>query len=334
MKKEFTLISFLLLVMVGFSFAAGNFPMPTICDRACWSARTPSCSMSQEPTFNRAVIHHTASSADWSVTSIEDSILRVRAHQNYHMDSLGWCDIGYHFLTDKLGNNFEGRDGSIPSRTRGAHDSINTCSMGISLMGYLHDPYNNDPPDIMRNAAYDVIAWKCDDPFTGLGAGTYNSKQVGFLCGHQDVVATACPGDLMYIPYIGTDVNGGEARLAVYSRVTGAPPTPTPVPPKMFVNDIAMSYVTKGKNRTAKATVWIKDDTGANVSGATVSGDWTGAASSSTSDVTGSDGKVTLSSKTIKTAGTFTFCVTNVTASGYIYDSGMNVETCDSISVP
>jgi hypothetical protein len=250
------------------------------------------------------------------------------------MDSLGWCDIGYHFLTDKLGNNFEGRDGSIPSRTRGAHDSINTCSMGISLMGYLHDPYNNDPPSIMRNAAYDVIAWKCDDPFTGMGAGTYNSKQVGYLCGHLDVIATACPGDLMYIPYIGADVNAGEARLAVYSRVTGSEPTPTPIPPDMFVNDITMSYTKTGKTRTAKATVWIKSETGASISGATVSGAWTGAASGTSSGATGTDGKVTLSSPSIKVAGTFNFCVTNVTASGYVYTPSMNIETCASIAVP
>lgn len=322
------------MAIVFSAFAAGNFPQPTICDRACWTARSPQCSMSQEPTFNRAVIHHTASSPDWSVTSLEDSILRVRAHQNYHMDSLGWCDIGYHFLTDKLGNNLEGRDGSIPSRPRGAHDGTNTCSIGVSMMGYLHDPYNNDPPSVMRNSVYDMIAWKCDDPFTGMGAGTYNNKQVGYLCGHLDVSATACPGDLMYYPYIGTDVNGGEARVEVYTRVTGSTPTPTPIPPDMYVNDIAMEAGKKGKNRYANATIWIKEEGGADVIGATVSGEWSDAVTSSSSGDTGSDGKVTLKSPNLKSAGTFTFCVTDVVASGLIYNPGMNVETCDSVYAP
>jgi hypothetical protein len=95
-------------------------------------------------------------------------------------------------------------------------------------MGYLHTPENNDPPLIMRNAMYDLIAWKADNPFNGFGAGTYAAKSVGFLCGHLDVSSTACPGSLMYIPYIGTNVNGGEARISVNARVIGGGPTPTP----------------------------------------------------------------------------------------------------------
>ena len=335
MKKTFTLTVFLSLLIVGSVFAAGTAPMPTICDRTCWVARAPICSMSQEPTFNRAVIHHTAAAADWLITNITESKARVRAHQNYHIDTMAWCDIGYQFLTDKLGNNFEGRLGSLTSRTRGAHDGINTCSFGISLMGYLHTPENNDPPLIMRNAMYDVIAWKADNPFNGFGAGTYASKSVGFLCGHLDVTSTACPGDLMYIPYIGTNVNGGEARNSVNARITGGEPTPTPTPAaKCFVNDITMSKLKVGTKNQAKATVWIKNDSGANVSGATVTGNWTGIVTGTSSGATGADGKVILSSPTTKKSGTITFCVTNVVASGYTYDPALNVMTCNSIAVP
>ena len=335
MKKTLTLTIFLSLLIVSSVFAAGNAPMPTICDRACWAARTPSCSMSQESTFNRCVIHHTAAATDWTVTSIDQSKARVRAHQNYHMDTNGWCDIGYHFLTDKLGNNFEGREGSISSRTRGAHDGVNTCSFGISLMGYLHTPENNDPPLVMRNACYDVIAWKADNPFNGYGSGTYGSTTAGFLCGHKDVAATACPGDLMYNPYIGTNVNGGEARNEVNARIGGGEPTPTPTPlPKMFVNDITMAKYKSGTKNYAKATVWIKNVSGGNVSGATVTGQWSGFVSGTSSGTTGTDGKVTLTSPKKAGSGTITFCVTNVVASGYTYDPALNVMTCNSIAVP
>jgi hypothetical protein len=448
--------------------------------------------------LNRGVIHHTAGAADYNVSTLQESISRVRAIQNYHMDTQGWCDIGYHFLTDKLGNNFEGREGSMTSLPRGAHDAINDNSFGFNMMGYYHDPYNNIPTCEGRHSMYDLIAWRIPDPFTGFGSGKYSSLfDIGFIAGHRDVGSTACPGDLLYIPYIGTDFYGGECRLEVNARITtgdggpdcGAPtptptptptpipgtdiimdndswspiytetgawttssypgynggsyryataggantatwtgplsedgiydcfvifvaganrctltryivhaadgdhevfidqqvnslvwvklgtypfyagdnsmtvdaqgssggggavviadaarftkvgdptPTPTPIPEpsKVFVNDIAMSYVKSGKNRTAKATVWIKNDLNGDVSGATVSGAWTGAASGTSSGTTGSDGKVPLSSPTVKVAGTFNFCVTNVVFSGCTYDSNMNVETCDSIVVP
>jgi hypothetical protein len=49
---------------------------------------------------------------------------------------------------------------------------------------------------------------------------------------------------------------------------------------------------------------------------------------------TGSDGKVMLESPEKKDGGTFIFTVTNVTKAGYIYDSGQNEETSDSITAP
>ena len=201
-------------------WAAGSYPQPTICVRSCWSARAASCTPSQMSSLNRAIIHHTANSTDFNTTSQSQSAGYVRAIQNLHMDTNGWCDIGYHFLVDKLGNRFEGRVGSMTTLPRGAHDSINTNSFGFNVMGYFHTPYNQTPPTAQRQALYDLIAWRMPNPFTGLGSGTYNSKTVGFLDGHRAVVATACPGDLMYT-YIGTNYSSGEARTEVNNRIVG-----------------------------------------------------------------------------------------------------------------
>ena len=93
-----------------------------------------------------------------------------------------------------------------------------------------------------------------------------------------------------------------------------------------------MSLKTAGPNSNGIATVWIKDDAGNNVSGATVNGEWSGLTSETRSGTTGTDGKVTFESSKTKSSGTFTFCVTGVTASGLTYDDTMNNETCDSIS--
>ena len=70
------------------------------------------------------------------------------------------------------------------------------------------------------------------------------------------------------------------------------------------------------------------------MSGATVTGRWSGIVSqTSASVVTGTNGVATFTSPTAsKTArGTFTFTVTGVTRSGYSYTSASNLETSDSI---
>ena len=101
------------------------------------------------------------------------------------------------------------------------------------------------------------------------------------------------------------------------------------------MNDIAMGYRNAGPNYWGQSTVWIRNDSGGDVSGATVHGEWSGATSETTSGTTGSDGKVFFeTSDKVRNGGTFTFCVTNVVASGYTYDDSLNNETCDSITAP
>ncbi len=214
---------------------AGGVPQPSICDRTCWAARAPQCTIDQLTGISRGVIHHTASQTDWDTTSEAESAARVRAHQNFHMDGNGWCDIGYHFLADKLGNRFEGREGSLAGTPRGAHDGTNQDSIGVSLMGYLHSPHNQVPTQAMRDAAYDLIAWKVEDPFDGYDSGTYGAlSDVGFTAGHRDVSSTSCPGEEMYDTYIGTDFFGGDARDGINNRVTGGGGTPCcPGPPTL-----------------------------------------------------------------------------------------------------
>ena len=89
---------------------------------------------------------------------------------------------------------------------------------------------------------------------------------------------------------------------------------------EVYVNDIAMSSKQAGPNYSATATVWVKDETGADVEGATVYGEWSGAVSGAASGVTGLDGQVTLRSANKKNGGTFTFTVTDVAATGCTYN--------------
>jgi hypothetical protein len=96
-----------------------------------------------------------------------------------------------------------------------------------------------------------------------------------------------------------------------------------------------MGYGTAPGNKYfGRATVWIKSASGENISGAVVSGDWSGAVSESSMGSTGPDGKVMLESSNMKNGGTFTFTVGSVVKTGYTYDPALNVETTDSITVP
>jgi hypothetical protein len=102
----------------------------------------------------------------------------------------------------------------------------------------------------------------------------------------------------------------------------------------MYVQDIAMGYRQAGQTYYGQATVWIRSEDGANISGAIVSATWSGSVSGTSMGTTGSDGKVMLESPGVKKGGTFKFTVTNVTKLGYVYNSSLNVETEDSITAP
>lgn len=227
LSKLIALVAALCLIalMGGSAFAAGVAQQPVICNRACWGSRsTPYHPFGTTGTFNRVTIHHTANVNDFSVTSIEGSKSRLRATQNYHMDSLGWSDIGYHFLVDKFGNTFEGLNGSLAStNARGAHDAINASSLGVCMLGWFDSGYNGDTPAAQRAAAYSVAAWRVPDPFTGFGSSSYGGySNIGYVLGHYQVSSKTCPGTFNQ-PRIGTNFTGGEMRLEINSRITGGP---------------------------------------------------------------------------------------------------------------
>jgi hypothetical protein len=102
----------------------------------------------------------------------------------------------------------------------------------------------------------------------------------------------------------------------------------------MHISAINMSLKTAGPNVNAFATVTIVDDSGNAVSGATVSGNWSGATSETDSGVTDINGQVTFTSDKLKNPNsgtTFTFSVFNVEKDGWTYDPSSNNETSDSI---
>jgi len=121
----------------------------------------------------------------------------------------------------------------------------------------------------------------------------------------------------------------------------------TTIPGALYVKDITMDYLMKGKWYVAQATVTIDvdDNSGAGneIAGATVCGNWYYNANGqntgnnvmiSVEGVVGSTGKVTIDSLHTMDGGLFKFEVTDIVKEGLVYCPLLNTETFDSITVP
>lgn len=156
-------------------------------DRAAWGARATRCT-DGDPSKNRMAIHHTVTPSSGDPTS------RLRGIQNYHMDTRGWCDTGYHFLVSLDGTVWEGRPLEYLGTHVGGH---NTGNVGVSFIGCFHSSGCSDwtpfmPPDAMLDGAAAVV---------GRLSSLYDiALDAEHVKGHRDHSgqSTSCPGDFLH----------------------------------------------------------------------------------------------------------------------------------------
>jgi PKD repeat protein len=123
--------------------------------------------------------------------------------------------------------------------------------------------------------------------------------------------------------------NGGLSGSASVTITVLAPV----VTRKIYVSNIQLVNTSKRANRSASASVTVRDSNGAVVPGAVVSGSWSGLVSGNATVTTGTNGVATFRSPVAKRGGTIFFTVNGITASGSSYDATLNAETTDSIAV-
>lgn len=176
-----------------------------------------------------AVVHHTVSgTADRD--SIPGTILAICL---FHRNSRGWDDIGYNFLVDQFGRQWEGRAGGMERGVRGAHTKgFNSFSFGVAMIG----DYRLTPPTSEAVAAVaDIISWKFSlhgVPATGTVTvevtdstlfpdGTFVDLER--INGHKDLGATSCPGDAGYLTLaeIRSDVVANSAPAEIVTAPEG-----------------------------------------------------------------------------------------------------------------
>ncbi|MGD2217323.1 MAG: hypothetical protein PVJ64_11215, partial [Gemmatimonadales bacterium] len=120
------------------------------------------------------------------------------------------------------------------------------------------------------------------------------------------------------------DAAGNEGPASGTLDVTTDPgPEPT-----IHVGGIAMQLRTAGKWNIGRAVISIVDESGAPVDGATVVAQWSGLASDIDSGTT-SGGDVQFDSDKVDNSqsGQFVITVTDVSASGFVYDPAANLQT-------
>jgi hypothetical protein len=174
------------------SAAAGR---PTIYSRAQWGANESL--RRAAPSYGKIMVgfvHHTDSANSYTADSVP---AMIRGMYAYHVQSLGWSDIGYNFLVDRFGRTWEGRYGGMDKAVVGAQTlNFNSVSMGVSAIG------NYDVgavPQAMTNAFKAIFAWKFSlAGIPATGAVIANGKSLNRVSGHRDAFATACPGRYLY----------------------------------------------------------------------------------------------------------------------------------------
>ncbi len=187
-----------------------------IVTREQWGARATRCT-SSDTSKRRFAIHHT-------VTGSSDPARQMRGIQSFHMNTRGWCDVGYHFLVGSDGKIYEGR----PVNLLGAHvGSNNSGNIGISFIGCYHTSGCSGlgptrPADATIDAAGRLLG-----TLSRLYGVSLSSTTV---LGHRDHPgqSTTCPGDNLR-PRIGEMIDIG--RGATLSGGGSPPPPPSPPPP-------------------------------------------------------------------------------------------------------
>ncbi|MDD3875210.1 MAG: N-acetylmuramoyl-L-alanine amidase [Bacteroidales bacterium] len=201
-------------------------PFPTIIPRSQWCGSYTACHNTTSYaniSATHTVVHHGASPDTYT-----DGATVVRGYWNYHVNTLGWSDIGYNYLFCKAGNFYQGRHNpNLPNTdVRGAHaGSANDCSIGLNFLG------NADitlPTTVQLDKLKAFLAWWYDnkglDPTSSASMTTqaYGVQVKPRICGHKDVGQTSCPGTILY-NYLPSIRTGTKAII----DSCGNPPPPT-----------------------------------------------------------------------------------------------------------
>lgn len=141
--------------------------------REAWGAQPAGDDMTDHVPV-RLTLHHTAVSQ----TAPTQGPARARRHQRYHQ-SLGWPDLAYHFLVDRSGLAYEGRDLRFRGDTGTEYDPT-----GHFLVCMEGDFDVQEPTPAQVETTVALFGW----------ASQRFEIAAETLAGHRDYAVTSCPG--------------------------------------------------------------------------------------------------------------------------------------------
>jgi tetratricopeptide (TPR) repeat protein len=152
--------------------------LPSIHTRSDWGAAAIRGKYDPMTPITRVTVHHSA--LDTSSTGSAAAVAsEIRQLQSSHQQK--WADIGYHFLIDRSGGTWEGRN----LQWQGAHEGsgLNKGAIGICVLGN----FELGPPTASQLAALKELLDTCRQRW-GLGAADIRT--------HKEVrpEPTECPG--------------------------------------------------------------------------------------------------------------------------------------------
>ncbi len=148
--------------------------------------------LTYSPKVRLLVVHHTAIAVG---PDLRPAIERVRALYQYHANSRGWGDVGYHYLVDESGKIYEGKAGG-PMVIGGHAYCNNTGTIGVALLGN----FDIEKPTQVQMQA---LQWLLDDLADRYDIATdrdvrYHGKIMSPIVAHRDLLSTDCPGFYAY----------------------------------------------------------------------------------------------------------------------------------------
>jgi N-acetyl-anhydromuramyl-L-alanine amidase AmpD len=174
MKIKLFLLFFPVLILYGCS----SLKEVKIIPREEWNALDPKPYQSHIP--EKITIHHEGT----FFPDDKDAAAHIRNVQRWGMgNDRNWSDIPYHFLIDRNGNIFEGRNVFTAGETATEYDPS-----GHLLITCIGNYNKQEITEKQLESLLDLIAFSC----------IKYQVSPSTIEGHKDFARTACPGDNLY----------------------------------------------------------------------------------------------------------------------------------------
>jgi len=209
---------------------------------------------------------------------------------------------------------------SISSPSSAVHGTVVMISAVVTNLGNVPETLNVTAADI---TTFSVIGWRAVtlDPGTSQNI-SYSWNTSASVIGNHTIS-------------VNSGVLDGEANTVDNVKSIVVAIVAPPVLPAMHISSISIIKQTSGYKTRAVVTMTVVNATGSAVGSANVKGVWSGLTSGTSTATTSSSGKATFySAWKTRANGAFKFAVSNITKSGWIYDTSANNATSVSLNVP